>query len=80
MLTGKALCFVKGNNLIDQILQIFIVLGFNQKYLSAQGFGQFRPLIADRDKKGRDLPVARQKNRRVSIEISGAENLHSTFK
>ncbi len=51
------------------ILDEFIRQGFDQKKLSAQGFGEFRPLLDNQDKTGRDLPNNRAKNRRVEIYI-----------
>jgi len=57
-----------------EVLQVFIALGFNQFHLSSQGFGEFRPLVE------RQIPSSRKKNRRVSIEILGLENLQKTFR
>ena len=57
-----------------EVLGVFVDLGFNQKHLSARGFGEFHPLLADKDEQGRDIPYARYKNRRVSIEIKGLES------
>lgn len=51
------------------ILDEFIRQGFDQTKLSAQGFGEFRPLLANQDSMGRDLPNNRAKNRRVEIYI-----------
>jgi chemotaxis protein MotB len=57
-----------------EVLGVFIDLGFDQKHLSARGLGRFRPLLADKDEQGRDIPYAGGKNRRVSIEIKGLES------
>jgi len=51
------------------ILDVFIENGFEQKNLSAQGFASFRPLVAERDTEGHDLPNNRALNRRVEIHI-----------
>ena len=37
-------------------------------------------LLKDRNKNGKDLPAARKKNRRVSIEISGTDSLDNLTK
>ena len=62
-----------------EVLQVFIALGFNQFHLSSQGYGEFRPLTPTRDSSGKQIPLAQKKNRRVSIEISGLENLQEIF-
>ena len=51
------------------VLDIFIHRGFNQSKLSAQGFGEYRPLLPNQELSGKDLPENRAKNRRVEIYI-----------
>lgn len=51
------------------ILDTFIDLQFNQNNLSAQGFGEFQPLVEEYDKKGNLIEENRAKNRRVEINI-----------
>ncbi len=52
------------------VLDLFIHRGFNQAKLSAQGFGENRPLVPNQEPgTGTDLPENRAKNRRVEIYI-----------
>ena len=58
-----------------QVLRIFIDNGYNQSMLSAQGFGEFRPLVPNTDENGKDIPENQAKNRRVTIHIKGTEEI-----
>ncbi len=60
-----------------EVLQVFISQGFKQDKLSAQGFGEFSPLVAEQGKGGKELILAQEKNRRVSIVIYGSDVKHS---
>jgi len=51
------------------ILDLFIARGFDQTKLSAQGYGEFRPMAPNGGGPGKDLPENRAKNRRVEIYI-----------
>ena len=51
------------------ILDTFIDLEFNQKNISAQGFGEFQPIVEEYDKKGALIEENKAKNRRVEINI-----------
>jgi len=51
------------------ILDTFIELEFNQKNISAQGFGEFQPIVEEYDKNGSLIEENKAKNRRVEINI-----------
>jgi outer membrane protein OmpA-like peptidoglycan-associated protein len=43
--------------------------GIDTNRLSAKGYGATKPLEKEKDKKGKDIPAAREKNRRVEFKI-----------
>lgn len=53
----------------DACVAFLVNAGVDVGRLIAKGYGATRPLEKEKDKKGRDLPAAREKNRRVEFRI-----------
>lgn len=54
------------------VLLLMKELGFDQNKLSFQAFGEFAPLVPNRDEKGNPIPENQTKNRRAVIKIRKA--------
>lgn len=56
----------------SMVLRLFEVGGFDPNRLTAVGFGQTRPLVANRDPSGVAIPENQAQNRRVKIYITNS--------
>lgn len=53
----------------DACVAYLVNAGIDANRLIAKGYGATKPLEKEKDKKGRDIPAARDKNRRVEFKI-----------